>query len=123
MITLLDDLPDHALGFSATGRLEDRDFDALREQLNERLGRHDRLNLLYWIGADCTRVATTSLWDDEQLGLYRLGERSSKVAIVTDHDWLRVLAGSLQPPRHCQTRLFGNAGLPAARDWVSQPVD
>lgn len=117
MITILDDLPDHVLGASATGRVTAEDYrDVLIPALEARLARHERIRFLYYLGPDFRRFTTTALWDDARIGLRHLRD-FERIAVVTDVDWLRTMVRALQPLTG-EMRWFASAELDAAHAWV-----
>ena len=118
MITILTDLPDQVLGLSASGRVTADDYaQTITPALEDRLTRHDYVRLLYYLGPDFDRFTTTALWDDARLGMHHLRD-FERIAVVTDVGWIRGMVRALQPLAG-EIRLFDNAALEQARDWVS----
>ena len=119
MITILNDLPENVLGLSASGRVSADDYaQIITPALADRLSRHERIRLLYFLGDDFDRFTTTALWDDARLGMHHLRD-FDRIAVVTDVGWIRVMVRALKPLSG-DIRLFDNAELAQARDWASE---
>ncbi len=43
----------------------------------------------------------------------------SDIAVVTDHDWLRIMVGVFKPFFRGDVRLFSLDELPTARSWIT----
>jgi hypothetical protein len=118
MIELMPDLPDNVLGLSGTGEVTARDYErTLIPAIEERIRRHGKIRVLYHLGPAFTGYSMGAVWDDAKLGMSHLFD-FEKIAVVTDVDWCRRAVrvfGLLIP---CPVRLFANAELAAAKNWV-----
>ena len=59
-----------------------------------------------------------ALWEDTKVGLGHLAAWE-RIALVTDVDWLRTAAKAMGFMMPGQVRVFPNAELDAARDWLA----
>ncbi len=119
MIEVMQDLPEHVLGFTAHGKVTGADYDTvLIPQVEARFEQRATLSLLYHLAEDFSGFEAEAIWDDTRVGL-RHFTAWEKIAVVTDVDWIRKAAnvfGLLRPGR---VRVFTNAQLAEAREWVS----
>ena len=120
MIESIPDLPDNVLGFSASGTVTARDYEALIIPAVEAMfARHDKIRLLYHLGPDVTGFEAAAMWDDARVGL-RHFSGWERIAVVSDVDWIRGamrLFGLAMPG---EVRVFQNAELAAATRWISE---
>jgi hypothetical protein len=118
MIELMSGLPDNVLGLSASGEVTAEDYvRTLIPAIEERIGRHGKIRLLYHLGPAFTGYSMGAMWDDAKVGMAHLFD-FEKIAVATDVDWCRHavrLFGLLIP---CPVKLFANADLAAAKAWV-----
>jgi len=117
-IEWIDGLPNDVLAMSATGTITARDYEetiipAVREKLKE----HDRLKLLFQLGADFDGYTAAAAWDDAKLGVLHLTD-FSRVAIVSDVTWIRHATKLFAPLLRGQVHLFSNDELDQAKQWV-----
>lgn len=78
------------------------------------------IKMHYVIGKDCTGFELEALWDDGRFGMKHWRD-FSRIAVVTDHAWLRSVTGMFAPFIHGEVRLFDLAGLSAAKEWIVAP--
>ncbi|MFZ1864409.1 MAG: STAS/SEC14 domain-containing protein, partial [Polyangiales bacterium] len=118
MIEVMRDLPDHVVGFTAHGRVTSSDYDSvLTPELDARFRSHAKLSLLYHFAEDFSGFEEKAIWDDTWADLHHF-RAWEKIAVVTDIGWIHRLAklfGLLRPGR---ARVFTNAQLGEARNWV-----
>jgi hypothetical protein len=118
MLEPIPDLPEHVLGFVATGTLTGDDYEkVLIPAVDRALARHEKIRLLYVRGAEFAGVTGGAIWDDMRVGFSHI-TRWEKIAVVTDKDWIRHavdIFGYLIPG---EVKGYTTADLPAARSWV-----
>ncbi len=118
MIETMNGLPDEVLGIRATGRITAADYETVVvPAVENRLRRHDRIRLLYYIGPEFEGIDAHAVWDDAKVGLMHLGAWE-RMAVVTDVEWIRAASrffGFMMP---AEVRVFDNARLDEARDWI-----
>lgn len=118
MIEQLEGMPAGTIGFRAVGTVEPDDYkNVLDPAIDALLAEHDKLNLIYVIGDDFDRYSVGAIWQD-----VRLGARSPKVwgriALVTDHDWLRHAMAIFDPITPGDCKVFALSEQDAAVTWV-----
>ncbi|HKX46473.1 MAG TPA: STAS/SEC14 domain-containing protein [Planctomycetota bacterium] len=119
MLTLLPDLPEHVVGVAASGRVTAGDYEAVLAPVVEAaLARRAELHLLYHLGPAFEGFTAGAVWDDAKLGLRHLAAWK-RIAVVTDVEWLRNAVRAFGVFVPCPVRVFANAELPRAREWVT----
>lgn len=119
MIETLTGLPDNVIGFSAHGKVTAEDYEVhVVPTVDAALRRHDKVRLLYQVGADFGGFEAGALWEDAKVGLNHLAAWE-RIAVVTDVDWLRTATKALGFAMPGEVRLFANADLETARTWLS----
>ncbi len=118
-ITLIPDLPDDVVGFSAEGVVEARDYDEVIVPLiEEKLRTHERIKLLYRVGRRFEGYTPGAVWSDTRVGIKHL-TRFSKVAVVSDVPWLRHAVRLFAPMIPAEVHVFADADFDAAKVWIS----
>ncbi|HMN41776.1 MAG TPA: STAS/SEC14 domain-containing protein [Phycisphaerales bacterium] len=121
MIQILPEFPDTVLAISATGLVTDADYKTvLIPAAEDRLLRHDRLRVLYHLGPRFERFEAAAMFDDAAFGLRHL-RRFERIAVVTDLSWCRNSVRMLGFMMPCPVRVFADADLAKARDWILEP--
>ncbi|MBP7242893.1 STAS/SEC14 domain-containing protein [Amaricoccus sp.] len=119
---LMAGLPEDVLGISATGEITARDYaETLRPLIEARLKTRPKLRLLYRIGPEFDYTAGAVL-ADARLGLTHWSD-FERVAIVTDVDWIARAVRLFTPLIPGEVRVFPDAGIDAAKVWVSAPAE
>ncbi len=118
MIEIMSDLPGNVAGFTARGKVTGDDYErVLIPTVEVKLKAHEKIRLLYYLGADFSGFDAEALWDDAKVGLQHW-TAFEKIAVVTDNDWIvratKVL-GFMMP---CEVKVFPTQQLPVAQDWV-----
>jgi len=118
MIELIEHLPDNVLAITFSGQVTGNDYRAVvTPAADAKRATHDTLRLLLHVPPEFKKFTTTALWDDAQIGLYRL-RGFERVAVVTDIDWLKTLASGIHRSGSVEVRIFAHAELDEARDWI-----
>lgn len=120
MIAIIPGLPAKVLGFSASGKVTAADYETvLVPAVHDRLAKETKVRLLYHLGADFEGFDIGAMWADAKVGLEH-PSAWERIALVTDVDWIRSathLFGFAMPG---QVRIFNNAELANAKQWVSE---
>lgn len=115
---VMEDLPADVVGIDARGLISSGDYrDTLEPLVADKLKQHDKLKMLIVAGPYFDGYSAGALWDDTRFGFSHL-TTFSKLALVTDHEWLRQAAklfGSLMPT---EVMVFATAELADARKWI-----
>jgi SpoIIAA-like len=120
MIELMSWLPDGVVGLTAKGEISGEDYEQVVIPAVERaLEAHDKVRLVYVLGAEFDGYSAAAMWDDTKVGMAHLF-RWERIAVVTDDDAYRRLIkgfGFLIP---ADVRVFAVAELDDARDWIGE---
>ena len=74
MITLIEGLPDHVIGIEISDKLRTEDYtDKLVPLVNDRLAKHDKLDLLCRFKGEWPGMEAGAAWQDMRLGLGKIG--------------------------------------------------
>lgn len=117
MFKLIEGLPADVLAVEATGRITHDDYVHTLIPTAEAIMARGPLKVLYVIGKELTGFELEALWDDTAFGLTHWRD-FSRVAVVTDHAWIRAMTGMFTPFMPAEVRLFGLSDLPTAKDWI-----
>lgn len=121
MIEQLTDLPAGTLGFSAHGTVTAADYrNVIVPDIEAAFAMNRKLRLLYHLGPDFTGFDAGAMWDDTMLGL-RHWSGWERIALVTDVQWVRMIARAMGFTVPGEFRLFSNAELAEAKQWVTGP--
>ncbi|WP_026073240.1 STAS/SEC14 domain-containing protein [Nodosilinea nodulosa] len=120
MIELIPGLPNHILAMTAHGQVTGEDYETvLIPAVEARLKQHEKIRLLYQLGADFTAFNIEAMWDDAKVGLQHL-TAWEKIAVVTDQDWIRAATKVFGFALPCPVKVFTNAQLAEAKIWIQQ---
>jgi hypothetical protein len=118
-VTVIEGLPERAVGFSVEGVVTARDYaEVIRPLVEERLKRFDRIDLLYRIGPGFEGFSAGAMWHDASLGVLHLtGFR--RVAVVTDVGWIARATRLFAPLMPAEVQIFADRDLPEAKAWIA----
>jgi hypothetical protein len=115
----MSDLPGGVHGLDARGTLVADDYARAFAPLVDRVQRSgERLRLLLWFGPTFERITLGALWADSRLGSRYISVMDG-CALVTDIDWVREPARGIARWLPCPMRVYDNARLGAATQWLS----
>ena len=118
-IQMIPGLPDNVVGLIAKGEVHAEDYkDVIDPAVEEALAKHDKIRLLYVLGADLTGYSGGAAWQDGKLGMGHL-TKWEKMAVVSDHDWIRHtvnLFGYMIPGK---VKVFTVAEEADASEWIT----
>ncbi|MGD2020633.1 MAG: STAS/SEC14 domain-containing protein [Thiohalocapsa sp.] len=118
MIERLSGLPDNVLGFSAHGQVTAADYEEhVMPAVDEALTSHEKVRLLYQLGEDFDGFDAGAFWEDAKVGLSHLAAWE-RIALVTDVGWLRSAAKAMGFMMPGEVRVYSNAELDSARNWL-----
>jgi hypothetical protein len=119
MIEVLPDLPPEVVGLVASGRVTAQDYESVVfPAIESKLKQHAKVRILYQLGPRFSGFTAGAMWDDAKVGLAHLGAWE-RIAIVTDVDWVRAAVGVFGFVIPCPVKIFSNAQLVEARDWIT----
>ena len=118
MITVLNGFPDNALGVDYIGHVTAEDYGSvLVPEIEKRLKRFGGVRLLVRFGSEFESLAPSAVWSDTKLGLSHWSE-FSRIAVVSDIDWVRQSAKLFSPLLRGQVHVFSNDELDEAKHWI-----
>lgn len=120
MLTMIEGLPDHVIGIRITGKLRAEDYEQVLVPLvNERLGKHRKLDFLCCIEGKWKGMEAGAAWQDLRLGLGKLGHWT-RMAIVTDIDWIENAIKLFRLLSPGELRHFDGDEYEEAKAWVCE---
>jgi len=120
MIELMQDVPENVVAMTAKGKVTADDYEnVIIPAIEAKLKDYEKIRLLYQIGPEYTGFEAEAMWDDARVGMKHL-THFEKIGVVTDDKWMirAVKAFGFMIPG--EVRLFSNAQLAEAKDWISQ---
>ncbi len=119
VIEELTGLPENVIGFSAHGKVTARDYELqVVPAVEQALVSHDKVRLLYQLSDDFDGFEAGALWEDAKVGLSHLAAWE-RIAMVTDLEWIRMATKAFGFAMPGEVRVFSNAELGAAREWLA----
>ena len=120
MFKLISDLPDNVVGIEASGEVDDDDYeDVLGPAIDDALGRHDKIRLLYVLGSEFTGYDHEAMWEDTKLG-FKTFNSYERMAIVTDATWVRRSIKAFAWVMPGEVKVFHIDALADARTWITE---
>lgn len=92
MIETLPDLPDGVIGFEAVGEVHSDDYRDTFIPALEAAAEAGPIRCVYVLGDRFDGYSAGAAWQDTKLGVEHHG-KWKRAALVSDHDWVRHLAG------------------------------
>lgn len=118
--TSLEGLPEDVIAFRAEGTIEREDYEkTLIPTIERKLDTNKKIKLLLWFGDEFKGYSAGAMWDDAWFGTKHLAD-FSKIAVVSDVNWLRHSVKLFAPLIPAQIQLFANADIDAAKVWISE---
>ncbi len=115
---LIDGLPDDVVGIDARGLITARDYDeVLLPLMQAKLEKHDKVKFLMVAGSYFDGYSGGAMWDDAKFGLMHF-RSISKLALVTNVDWLRHGTKFFSPLIPADVMVFDLERLDDAKDWI-----
>ena len=122
MIEEMSGLPAGTIGFRATGKVTDDDYDdVLTPAIDRAIEAHDRIKLLAQLGPELDGYSMEAAWEDTKLGL-RHWNGFERVAIVTDEKWVRGVMKAFGFMMPCPIQLFALDELDEAKRWLQESL-
>lgn len=123
MIDIIDDLPAGAIGFSARGMVTSDDYEnVIMPAVAAVVAVEGDVRVLYVLGETFEGFESGALWDDAVLE-FRHAFDWDRIAVVSDIEWVGHGVRAMHWLMPGGVRLFHNAQLQQARDWISEPDD
>jgi len=116
---LLSNLPDSVVGVSASGQIDEKDYETvLIPAIESALQKHKRVRVLYLLTEDFEGFTTGAMWDDTKLGLAHL-RAWERIAVVTDIDWVANATRMFAFLLPGLVKVFSNEEQPYAEKWIA----
>lgn len=117
-IVPIDGLPRDVIAVRMAGIITSQDYtDTLMPMVSAAAAEHDKVKLLVLLDQYFDGYSAGAMWDDMRLGFSHLNT-FSKVAIVTEEEWIRKgakLFGALMP---AEVMVFDLEDLEDAKSWI-----
>ncbi|MGH2597001.1 MAG: STAS/SEC14 domain-containing protein [Actinomycetota bacterium] len=110
-------MPHGTLGFEAIGDVVADDYRNVMMPPVEVMAAQGKVRLLYLVGHRFERYTTGAMWEDAEFGV-RHPTHWERVALVTDVDWMRHLAGAFGWMVPGKFKTFQVSELGAAKEWT-----
>jgi hypothetical protein len=121
-VTVMEGLPDDVVGISVGGVITGRDYaETIVPLVEGKLARHEHIKLIYRIGPEFTALTPGAVWSDARVGVMHLS-RFSKVAVVSDIDWIRHATRAFAPLIPGEVHVFAEDRLDEAKAWIAAPA-
>lgn len=121
MIDVLTDMPDGVAGIRVSGRVSGEDFRGVEATLKQAVGSGD-IRIVEVIDSDYAGFGPGGLAADLKLGLGTLLRHYAdftRLAVVTDKEWVIHTLHALAWMVPGEVRLFGMADLDDAKNWAA----
>jgi hypothetical protein len=120
MLKIIHGLPDNVVGVSAEGTVTRHDYDSvLLPFIEGKLRTHDKLRMLYVLGAGLDRFTSGAFWADAR-GAIRHYTTFERVAVVTDERWIVNATKFFSHFMPCPMNVFSNDRMSQAKEWISE---
>ena len=119
MIELIPALPTNVVGLVAKGEITAADYqDRLVPAVQAALEEHDKIRLLYVLGAEFTGFSGGAMWEDGKLGLGHLGSWE-RIAVVAEEAWVRHAVNAFGYLIPGEVKVFDLADEADASAWIT----
>jgi hypothetical protein len=118
MYKFIDGLPADVLGIEAVGKITHEDYRDRLIPKAEAMMANGPIKALVVIRNELTDFSLGAMWDDQVFGLKHWRD-ASRLALVTDHAWMKTAVAIFQPFYPGRMKVFGLAELDAAKAWIS----
>ena len=117
---ILDGYPDNVVAFRAEGVITRDDYEeTLIPIVQESISARGQVKLLYWCGDEFKGFSAGAMWDDARFGLTHLGD-FSKIAVVSDIEWVRQSVKLFAPSVRAPVQVFHNTDIEDAKRWIAE---
>ncbi len=120
MIELMTGLPDDVVAFTAKGEVTSSDYrEVLVPAVRDALTRHERIRLLYVLGAEFTGYSGAALWDDAVVGTEHFSH-FDRMAVVSDKEWVRHSVNAFAWMMPTRIKVYADSEQAEALAWVTE---
>ena len=119
MLKHIQEMPAGTLGFEATDKVDDDDFEDIVEPvLRREIAAGRAIRMLYLLGPQLLEYEGEALGDQLKFAA-RHAKSYERVAVVSDQEWLRPALGVLSALVPGQLRAFPLDQLEQAKEWLA----
>ena len=119
MLELIPALPDNVVGVVAKGEVTAQDYEQrLIPAVEAALADHDKIRLLYVLGADFTGFSGGAMWEDGKVGLSHI-TRWERIAVVAREAWIRHAVNAFGYLIPGEIKTFDLADEADASAWIT----
>ena len=119
MIERLAGFPDNVVALGAKGQVTRADYEqVVVPEVDRVFESHGKANFYYELGPQFTGLEPGAAWEDLKESVRHFGGWQ-KMAVVTDVEWIKRLAGGFGAIMPGDMRVFPYAEAAAARAWVA----
>ncbi|MDA7086902.1 STAS/SEC14 domain-containing protein [Pseudomonas sp. SA3-5] len=119
MLKILPNTAANVVALCASGRVDASDYEnVLLPAIQAVLAEHQKVRVLYILGADFERFTAGAMREDMKLGLGHL-TAWEKVAVVTDISWVADATNLFRFAMPCPVKVFPTKELDLAEGWIA----
>jgi len=119
MIEFIQNMPENVVAVKASGKVTAKDYDdVLIPSIEDKLGKHKKIRMLYELGRDLSGFTPGAMWDDAKVGIRHI-TAFEKIAVVSDVEWIAAAVKVFAFLIPCPVRVFGTTELSEAKKWIS----
>ena len=122
MIRQIGNMPIGTIGFEATGKVSQDDYEAVLVPAVQAAMEAGRVRILYVLGDDFESYAPGAMWADTKLWAGNL-KGWEKIAIATDIDWIENAIKAFRWMMPGKVRLFDDDEVDEAQLWLAREED
>jgi hypothetical protein len=118
MIEQLAGLPDHTIGFTMSGKLQDSDYKTFVPLVDAEIAKEGKVNLLAQFH-DFHGWTAKALWDDIAFSTTHC-TKIRRIALVGEKSWEKWMAAVCKPFTMAKIRYFDASEFEAAKTWLAE---
>ena len=118
MIERIVDMPAGTLGFEAVGEVTAEDYEQVMTPSVEAVAKDVGVRIVFLVGDRFEGFTTGAMWEDAKFGVSE-PRHWERLALVTDVEWMRHVAGLLGWMVPGKFKTFPVAELEAAKTWTA----
>jgi hypothetical protein len=122
VIRQISNMPIGTIGFEATGKVSQEDYEAVLVPAVQAAMEAGRVRILYVLGDDFESYAPGAMWADTKLWAGNL-KGWEKIAIATDIDWIENAIKAFRWMMPGKVRLFDDDEVDEAQLWLAREDD
>ena len=123
MLELLNGFPDDVVALAGKGHVTAEDYhDTLIPTVNQRISKHVTIRVFCDLGPEFEGLSDGAAWEDLKFGVSRWNN-ISRMAVVTDVEWIKHAIWLFAPFFHHPMRTFSNSERFAAKEWITSKDD